>query len=426
MIVNQSQFSPKAAGRSPRSAYVHIPFCRRRCFYCDFPISVLGDHLRGEASGTVAEYVDWLCREIALTPRPEATLDTVFFGGGTPSLLAVSQLDQILTTLDRHLGIATNAEISMELDPGTFDWPQLQGYRQLGVNRVSLGVQAFDDHFLAACGRTHRVADIEQAIDWLHQIAMPSWSLDLISGLPDQTLSSWQQGLERAIAYQSPHISIYDLTVEPQTVFAQRYRPGETPLPSDAQTADMYRLAQRFLTSHGYHHYEVSNYAQPGHQCRHNRTYWENRPCYGFGMGAASYVGQQRLSRPRTRREYRQWVEQLADQEPAAIAPDSPLEQLHDRLMVGLRLAEGIDLSDCSEAIWNQLLDCLQPHIKKGWVILESTSVQVRVKTTEALPGRRLRLSDPEGFLFSNQVLIDIFHVFNDPALNDSLQTDPS
>lgn len=426
MIVDLSQLSQQAAVRSPRSAYIHIPFCRRRCFYCDFPISVLGDHLRGEGSGTVAAYVDWLCREIALTPPPDAALDTVFFGGGTPSLLAVPQLEQILTALDRHLGIATSAEISMEMDPGTFDWDHLQGYRQLGVNRVSLGVQAFNDRSLAACGRTHRVADIEPAIDWLHQIAMPSWSLDLISGLPDQTLSSWRQGLERAIAYQPPHISIYDLIVEPQTVFAQRYRPGETPLPSDSQTADMYRQAQRFLTSHGYDHYEVSNYARPGHQCRHNRTYWENRPCYGFGMGAASYVGQQRLSRPRTRREYQQWVEQLEHQAPGAIAPDSPLEQLQDRLMVGLRLAEGIDLSDCSDAIWNQLLDCLQVYIKKGWVILEPVSVQDRVEAAETLPVRRLRLSDPEGFLFSNQVLIDIFHIFNDPALHASLQPEAS
>ncbi|PSN20308.1 coproporphyrinogen III oxidase [filamentous cyanobacterium CCP5] len=412
--------------RSPRSAYVHIPFCRRRCFYCDFPISVLGDHLRGEVSGTVADYVDWLCREIALTPRPKAAMDTVFFGGGTPSLLAVSQLDKILTTLERHLGISAEAEISMEIDPGTFDWDHLQSYRQLGINRVSLGVQAFNDESLAACGRTHRVADIEQSIRWLHQIAMPTWSLDLISGLPHQTLGDWRAGLARAIAHQPPHISIYDLTVEPQTVFAQRYHPGESPLPSDQHTADMYRLAQACLTDHGYEHYEVSNYAQPGHQCRHNRTYWENRPCYGFGMGAASYVDHQRFSRPRTRREYQQWVEHLEQQGLAPTVPDSALEQIQDRLMVGLRLAEGVDLSDCSEAVWQRLLQGLQPYLKKGWVITETAPPQVRVRNEQVVPTRRLRLSDPEGFLFSNQVLVDLFHIFNDPVLNpDAINHSP-
>lgn len=397
----------------PRSAYLHIPFCRRRCFYCDFPISVIGDHLRGETSGMVADYVALICREIVATPAPLAPLQTVFFGGGTPSLLAVSQLETILSTLDRHCGIAKDAEISIEMDPGTFDWQHLQGYRQLGINRVSLGVQSFADQQLAACGRTHRRADIHQAITWLQAITMPSWSLDLISGLPHQTLELWQQGLEQALAYGPPHISVYDLTVEPQTVFAKRYRPGVAPLPSDDHTAAMYCLTQQYLQAQGYHHYEISNYALPGHECRHNRTYWENRPCYGFGMGATSYIEGRRVGRPRTRREYRQWVHDLERYGPPDTAPESPLELLLDRLMVGLRLAEGVDLSGYSDGIWQQLLACLQPYLKKGWVILEPSPVRGRVESTVGVPARRLRLSDPEGFLFSNQVLVDIFNHLN-------------
>ena len=373
---------------------------------------MLGDQGRGETSGSIAEYVDLLCEEISLTGKlvpPCLPLETIFFGGGTPSLLSVSQLGQLLNRLERSFGIAANVEISMEMDPGTFDWDHLRGYQRQGVNRVSLGVQSFDDRQLAACGRTHRAADIRQAIDWLHQASLSIWSLDLISGLPNQTLADWRQGLETAIAQQPPHISVYDLTVEPQTVFARRYQPGVAPLPSDDDTADMYRLAQAVLTANGYRHYEISNYAKPGHQCRHNRAYWENRPFYGFGMGAASYLHGQRISRPRTRREYRQWVGNLTRDRRLPEEPISAAEALQEQLMVGLRLAEGVSLSDFKQAARERLLACLQPYLKKGWVILEDVPSSDRVENVKGERVSRLRLSDPEGFLFSNQVLIALF-----------------
>lgn len=410
----------------PTAAYVHVPFCRRRCFYCDFPISVLGDRGRGETSGTVAQYVEAVCQEIALTPAgplPQPPLQTVFFGGGTPSLLAIAQLDQLLSALDRRFGIAAGAEISIEMDPGTFDWAQLQGYRALGVNRISLGIQAFDDDLLQACGRSHSAADGQQALDWLRQSDVPSWSLDLIAGLPHQSLDRWAAGLGRAIALQPPHIAIYDLTVEPQTVFHQRYQSGQAPLPSDEQTAAMYRLAQQQLTASGYQHYEISNYAQSGHQCRHNRTYWENRPYYGFGMGAASYVQGRRFIRPRTLQQYRQWLGQLAQRHGQLETPITPPgEQFLDQLMVGLRLAEGVAGSAlqpfCDQTRWRQLLHCLRPHLERGWILLDpwpgsAPAGDLEAALASSLPDTAgLRLSDPEGFLFSNQVLVDLFQTF--------------
>ncbi|PSN10953.1 coproporphyrinogen III oxidase, partial [filamentous cyanobacterium CCT1] len=390
----------------PASAYIHIPFCRRRCFYCDFPISVLGNQRRGETSGTVESYMGVLCAEIAATPKlNEQPLQTVFFGGGTPSLLAVSQLEQILNQLDRRFGIAPTAEISMEMDPGTFDLDHLQGYLANGINRISLGVQALDDALLESCGRYHRVADVLRSVDWLHQVDMPNWSLDLISGLPHQTLADWETGLHKAVSLHPHHLSIYDLTVEPQTVFAKRYQPGDAPLPTDEQTATMYRLAQAFLTAQGYDHYEVSNYAQPGHQCKHNLTYWRNQPYYGFGLGATSYTQHQRVSRPRTLATYAQWVKDF--QATGGIyreLPIPPMEQLLDRLMVGLRLKQGIGGDEvrslCNPATWATLRTALDPHVARGWVILEGD-------TWDTLQG--LRLSDPEGFLFSNVVLSDCF-----------------
>jgi putative oxygen-independent coproporphyrinogen III oxidase len=396
---------------SPASVYVHIPFCRRRCFYCDFPISVLGNQQRGETSGTVERYVDLLCEEIAATPKlNDHSLSTVFFGGGTPSLLSVPQLEKILAQLDRRFGIATTAEISMEMDPGTFDLAHLQGYLTAGVTRISLGVQALDDATLESCGRYHRTVDVYRSVDWLHQVDMPNWSLDLISGLPHQTLPAWEIGLTQAVALQPHHLSIYDLTVEPQTVFAKRYRPGDAPLPTDEQTATMYRLAQAVLTAQGYDHYEVSNYAQPGHQCQHNLTYWRNQPYYGFGLGATSYTQYQRVSRPRTLATYSEWVKAFKAAGGIHHEPPTPtLEQLLDRLMLGLRLKAGIGgdelRSHCSPATWAILHQTLKPHIEQGFVIAEGN-------TWDNL--RCLRLSDPEGFLFSNVVLSDCFRALED------------
>ncbi len=385
-------------GSMPTSAYVHIPFCRRRCFYCDFPISVIGNRQRGETSGTISAYVDWLCQEIQATPPLGPALKTVFFGGGTPSLLSVPQLGKILQTLDRQFGLTAEVEISMEMDPGTFDLAHVQGYRALGVNRISLGVQAFDDDLLERCGRFHRVADVYRAVE--HMQSMPSWSLDLISGLPHQTLGQWQDSLERVIAAQTHHISVYDLTIEPQTPFGKQYQPGQGPLPSEGDTVQMYRLAQRTLTAAGYGHYEISNYAKPGHQCRHNRTYWENRPFYGFGMGATSYTQGQRVARPRTQQTYRQWVKTYQQAGGKLDAPPiSRVEQLTDRLMVGLRLAEGIDLTPFTHtfgaAFTTMLNTCLKPYLSLGQAVLDNN---------------RLRLSDPDGFLISNSVLADLFN----------------
>ena len=406
----------------PRSAYLHIPFCRRRCYYCDFPITVVGDkppippsqepsnqivgRINGSNSNTIAHYVAVLCQEIQ-TCGAGAALETVSFGGGTPSLLSVAQLGQILDTLDRQFGISASAEISMEVDPGTFDLAQVQGYRSAGVNRVSLGVQAFQPQLLSACGRSHTVEDVHTAVEQLRQAGFENFSLDLISGLPGQTLADWQDSLEQAIALSPTHLSCYDLTIEPTTAFGRQYKPGETPLPSDETTAQMYRTAQHTLTAAGYAHYEISNYAQPGFQSRHNRVYWENRPFHGFGMGATSCVAGDRYSRPRTTRQYYEWVAALKRLGLALAAPpetQSSADLLLETLMLGLRLAEGISLAqlgqqfgqDQVERVWR----CLVPYVRQGWV---AGSI--------ALP-ERIRLTDPEGFLFSNLVLADLFEEF--------------
>ena len=379
----------------PTSAYVHIPFCRRRCFYCDFPVSVVGDRLRGETSGTISQYVESLCQEIQVTPSVGQPLETIFFGGGTPSLLSKNQLQRLVETLKERFGISPSAEISMEMDPGTFDLDHLQGYCSAGVNRVSLGAQAFQEDLLQISGRSHSVSEIFTAIDLIRQVEVREFSIDLISGLPHHTLDSWQESLEKAIAISPTHISVYDMTIEPGTAFGRYYKAGDQPLPADETTVKMYQMAQQVLKTAGYEHYEISNYAQPGHQCQHNRVYWENRPYYGFGMGAASYVEGKRFTRPRKTTEYYQWVR---DGCAAACEVTPPNEVLLETLMLGLRLAEGVSLGMLAEQFGKEKVaeihKCCQPYYKKGWVEVVE---------------QRLRLSDPQGFLFSNVVLAELF-----------------
>ena len=384
---------------NPTAAYIHIPFCRRRCYYCDFAISVIGDSLLKNDSTMVVDYVEHLCQEIELTTVKNEPLQTIFFGGGTPSLLPVAQLKLILNTIEESLGIADNAEISLEIDPGTFDYQQLQEYLKLGINRFSLGVQTFDSKLLEICGRTHNVKDVFTAINLIQKANISNWSLDLITGLPHQTIEHCQQSLETAMQIAPPHLSCYDLVLEPVTAFGKQYQLGETPLPTEEVTTQMYLLTQQTLTSYGYKHYEISNYARLGFQCRHNRVYWENKPYYGFGMSASSYVNHQRFNRPRTRQAYYDWVQK------GAIIDVSPLsnnDYLLETLMLGLRLAEGINLAVISQTFGEEtkanIITCLKPYLKQNLVAIDNNKTEPS-----------LRLTDPEGFLLSNTILATLF-----------------
>ncbi len=328
-------------------------------------------------------------------------LETVFFGGGTPSLLTVGQVEKILRAIDGVFGIVPGAEISIEVDPGTFDRDKIAGYIGSGVNRFSLGVQAFQDELLQVCGRSHSVAEIHSAIEILNAVGADNFSIDLMSGLPYQTPQQWQESLSKAVAIAPAHISVYDTIVEPKTPFARYYEPGVFPLPDDDTSAEFYRQTQKVLTTAGYEHYEISNYAKPGFQCRHNRVYWHNRSYYGFGMGATSYVNGQRFSRPRTTTKYAQWVETfVANNGKINCEVVTERDRLLETLMLGLRLAEGVSLdaiaSEFGQETVDTILEILQPYIEKEWV--------------KMIPERNaIRLSDPEGFLYSNAVLSSLF-----------------
>lgn len=400
----------------PVSAYLHIPFCRRRCYYCDFPISVLGDKTNTNTSGSISEYVQFLCEEIKITPTYNRPLKTVFFGGGTPSLLPPRYLDKILATLDQQFGICADAEISMEIDPGTFSLEQLSDYKTLGVNRFSLGVQSFDDKLLEKSGRFHRYKDIEQSIDFIYKTNIINFSLDLISGLPYQTLEDWKSSLEKAIKIQPSHISCYDLVLEPVTAFGKQYKPGKFPLPDDDNTMLMYKMGQRILTEAGYEHYEISNYAQQGYQCLHNLVYWENKPYYALGMGAASYSNNQRFTRPRTRKDYYQWIEKLK-QSDYSLDCDylDTIDIILETFMLGLRLKKGVDWSKIYTSFGENsiklIYKILLPYYQQKLVYFQDINDKfiTEIKDNNLHDINRVMLSDPDGFLLSNTILADLF-----------------
>ena len=371
----------------------------------------------------IAEYTDHLLQEIRhFAPHPRtgehptpssssSALKTLFFGGGTPSLLPTDQLDRILHTLETHYGFAPDIEISMEIDPGTFDLPRLRTWKALGINRYSLGIQSIHDSHLKTLGRSHRHADNLQAIDHLHAANVSNFSLDLISGIPGLTFEQWDHSLTWAIATHAPHLSTYDLTIEPGTVFGKQHDRGQLKdLPPEETTAQMYRHASTRLAAAGYPHYEISNHSKPGYESQHNLTYWRTQPFYGFGMGATSFLNDHRFNRPRTRDAYYLWLRTLSPHSrtgaPPAPSPlpSSPLptDRLLETLMMGLRLQEGISLTalnaEYSPTLIIQVLNILHRYQKQGWTDISTD---------------RIRLTCPEGFLFSNIILIALFQALD-------------
>ncbi|GLC51316.1 hypothetical protein PLESTB_000489300 [Pleodorina starrii] len=441
-----------------RSAYIHLPFCKRKCFYCDFPVEAVGrDTTAPKVEARMRSYVDTVLREMAATRRMDhGPLQTVFFGGGTPSLLPPSLLALLLEALDSRFGLAAGAEVSLEADPGTFDAERLRQYRRLGVTRLSVGVQAFQQELLEACGRGHDLADVEAAVDAVHAAEMPSWSLDLISGLPGLTAEAWRHSLRRAVEAAPDHVSVYDLQVEEGTPFERWQRAGRLRLPPDDAAVEMYGEASELLRAAGYEHYEVSNYARPGHRCAHNQVYWRGQQYYAFGLGAASYLAGRRFSRPARMGQYVSWVGELEAAGGEALPgghlpPESQEELLLDTLMLRLRTADGLDLAMLRNRFGAQALGTvlrpLAPHERRGTVLAldgqgracslaEAGLAAAAAEAVEAPAapvaagagqlaeagsgaggggggGPRVRLSDPGGFLLSNDIISDVFAAFD-------------
>ena len=410
----------------PRAAYVHMPFCRRRCFYCDFPIQVVGSK-PGAADVPAEKYCALLRREIAMTPTNSmAPLRSLYFGGGTPSLTPPHLLMEVIQAIRDRYGLAKDCEVTLEMDPGTFDAARLADFLDAGVTRVSVGVQSFDGVLLEKAGRAHDADATEAALELLRTAhASPtsplrSFSIDLIGGLPHQTLESWQRSLDAAAACGAHHVSVYDLQVEAGTAYSKWYEAGVQPLPSEEDAAAMYRAASRTLQAAGFEHYEVSNYARAGHRSQHNQAYWRNDAFLGFGLGATSHLASARLARPRKMAEYGAFVDELEAGGFAAAQSAHALEEVGEdalttRLMLALRTREGLGEAELAATFGPRLARAAATAWREAaqelpaeWLAHRPTDGQGQADAAHG-GGARFALSDPEGLLFSNEAISTVF-----------------
>jgi putative oxygen-independent coproporphyrinogen III oxidase len=327
------------------SLYLHIPFCHTRCHYCDFNTYAGILPLR-------EPYVRALLGEIALAGNMAAQADgslrrsrTIFFGGGTPSLLSVTQIARLLDACRTHFAVDAGAEITLEANPGTLDREQLVGLRAAGINRLSMGAQSFDAQLLATLGRIHTPEEITQAVEYAREAGFGSINIDFMFGLPNQTMGHWQETLEKAVALRPEHLSLYSLIIEEGTPFYSWVHEGRITPGDEDLCADMYEYADDFLHSAGYENYEISNWALPGHQSRHNLTYWQNLPYIGMGAGAYSSFGGRRFSNVRDPNEYirilktGQIAENAAETEQVGRA-----QEMSETAFLALRTAQGLHL----------------------------------------------------------------------------------
>ncbi|HYN86617.1 MAG TPA: radical SAM family heme chaperone HemW [Pyrinomonadaceae bacterium] len=328
---------------SRAGVYIHVPFCRSRCSYCDFATGTYEEAL-AESYVRAAERE---VRSFAPEDFEPAEVDTVYFGGGTPSMLAPAQVERLLAAVRGRFRVRDEAEVTLELNPGTVTPETLEELRHVGVNRASFGVQTFDDDDLRRLGRVHTADDARRTLRDLRAAGFRNISFDLIAGLPGQTLENWTRNLEEALALAPEHLSLYLLEVHEGTPLADQIRRGAASAPDADLAADMYNLLAARTRECGYEQYEISNFARPGRESRHNMKYWTGAPFYGFGPSAHSFDG--RARRWSNERDARAYVE-LVERDGSAVVEVTELDEREasaEALFLGLRLlSRGVDLGE--------------------------------------------------------------------------------
>jgi len=323
---------------APLGVYVHFPFCSVRCTYCDFP-TVAGRDDR------IGAYLDALTREIhRFQPEAEGAVDTIFFGGGTPSRMSGEQAARVLGALKERFRVAGDAEITLEGNPESLTAKALAGFRRAGITRISVGVQSLDDRVLARVGRAHDAAGAGIAVGLAREAGFAEVSIDLIAGLPGEALDRWPETLSRAVALRPDHLSVYLLESDKDTPLGRSVRSGRTQVAGDDAMGALYDRTVAVLARAGFPLYEISNFAPEAHRSRHNLKYWTDAPYAGFGLGAAAYV---RGARRTNRRDLDGYLADLgAGVDPVAShEPYDRDRRLEEALFLGLRVASGVDLA---------------------------------------------------------------------------------
>ena len=374
--------------------YIHVPFCESRCAYCDFYSTTLLRHR--------SAYVDTVCRELKLRlgELQGAPIETIYFGGGTPSTLTIEELSSILTSLRNFHLSSFNfqlAEITLEANPDDLTEEYVQGLRTLPFNRVSIGIQSFHDRTLRLVGRRHTAQEAIEAVHRCQRMGLTNISIDLMYGLPGETLEDWTYSLEQAIALRVPHISAYHLTYEEGTRLWRMKEQGVVSPIDEEQSIGAFELLREKLLAAGYEHYEISNFALPGYHSRHNSSYWKGIPYIGAGPGAHSYDGSNR-----------RWnLSSLADYIATLPGEDVPHEVEHltteerydERIITELRTARGINLTslltDFGDRYHTHCLHCATPYIHRGQLVHTADN--------------HLRLT-PESIFISDAVMRDLLY----------------
>ncbi len=362
--------------------YIHIPFCEKKCAYCDFlsfPVPAEGREI----------YIEALLQELALrSAQAEGKgVRSVFIGGGTPSVLCVEQIKSLMDCVHRHFELNKEAEISIEVNPGSLTKEKLEAYLEAGINRISIGCQSTDEQNLKILDRPYGFGDFLKAYEDTRVCGFSNINVDMIYGLPSQSVESWEKELEFVAELDITHVSVYSLILEEGTrLYEQR---GEYTFPSDDESAEMFKVAGEVLQKKGFHRYEISNYAKAGFECIHNLGYWQGVPYIGAGLGAASFDIETRRANTRSFEKY------LEGEYSAGIERLSDKDRYSEYIILGLRLTEGISISGFYDKFSRDIFEIfgekLNSHIKNGTLI----------KTTD-----RIRI--PEKYLFvSNPILVD-------------------
>lgn len=329
--------------------YIHIPFCRQKCLYCDFPSWAGKD-------GQMQGYVDALTKEIENRSKeyPDRKVVSVFFGGGTPTTLSIPMLEQLMQTVFANWDIAEDAEITTEANPGTLDAEMALALKRMGFNRLSMGVQAWQNRLLKDLGRIHTIESFQENYKAVREAGFENVNIDLMFALPNQTMEDWQETVKNIVALQPEHISAYSLILEEGTPFFDRYEKGELEPAAEELDREMYHWAVDYLAEMGYEQYEISNFAKKGRQSRHNRIYWQAEEYLGMGLGSHSYMNGERFHNIYDLQEYIK-----ADGDISLLKEDVEIileeDALAEFMFLGLRLAEGVSFDRFRERFGQEM-----------------------------------------------------------------------
>lgn len=351
------------------SIYIHIPFCRAKCFYCDFNSFACRDEL-------VPAYFSALKKEIISYSHKlkSYNIKTVFIGGGTPSAIDAQYIYEVVNLLYRVFTIDKRAEISIETNPGTLTKEKLEGYKAIGINRLSIGLQAWQDPILKSLGRIHTSKEFEQNLTMAKEIGFDNINVDLIFGIPGQTLEDWCQTLEKVTALEPQHLSCYSLKIEEGTVFGDKLEKGEIIPLDDEIDREMYSFCKDYLSHKGYKHYEISNFAKPGYESRHNLVYWNTEAYIGFGAGAHSFFENNRFNNIYDLDTYIEGMkkDKLVSENFEFI---DRKESMAEFMILGLRLIDGVSMANFkkrfNEEIHNVYGSQIDKMLKKELIIMK-------------------------------------------------------